>query len=112
MMSTEQIVSDAEIDFVHGHANFGGMTKRGVVDEGVLKRAFGYHVGYTQRQILREHGLIRLRHPSGGDKLTAKGKTYLHALGPFVFDLMKGQFREKKLWVDTDIPTSRQTTGS
>lgn len=76
----EEIVTDAEIERVHGHANFGSRSKRAVVDEGVLKRTFGYSCGATMRAILIEHGLIRVRNPFHEGSLTAKGRRYLRAL--------------------------------
>lgn len=73
--TVQEIISDAEIDEVHGYANFGSMDNRTVVNEGVLKSAFGYWHGSTARAILREHRLIRKN-----DTLTAKGFRYLQAL--------------------------------
>jgi hypothetical protein len=75
------IISDAEIERVHGYANFGGIKKRTVVDEGVLKYAFGYSGGSTQLSILLEHGLIRKPRSMHYDSdLTKKGKRYLRAV--------------------------------
>ncbi len=79
-MTPEEVIPDSEIEAVHG-GNFGSMTKRGVVDEGVLKYAFGYQSGHTQLQILMEHGLIRK--PKAGSyysTLTKKGQAYLRAM--------------------------------
>ena len=56
-MTTSEIISDADIERVHAHANFGDMSKRDVVDDGVLHYVFGYDTGHTQMTILREHGL-------------------------------------------------------
>lgn len=77
-----EIISDAEIVRVHGHANFGPtMTPRDVVNEGVLKYAIGYHSGHTQLTILLEHGLITKPRPGSYDaSLTKKGKRYARAL--------------------------------
>lgn len=77
-----EIISDAEITRVHGHANFGPtMTPRDVVNEGVRKYAIGYHSGYTQLCILLEHGLITKPRPGRYDaNLTKKGKKYARAL--------------------------------
>lgn len=72
------IISDDEIKEVHGYANFGKHSPRYVVNEGVLKSAFGYHHGYTALSILREHGLVK----SDGC-LTKKGFRYLRALHCF-----------------------------
>ena len=77
----EDLISDAEIERVHGNANFGSMSKRRVVDEGVLKYAFGYTSGSTQLAILREHKLLRAPQPgSYASTLTKKGFRYLRAL--------------------------------
>ena len=79
-MTPEQIISDAEIERVHANANFGDMSKRAVVADGVLKYAFGYSCGSTQIAILREHGLIAKPRPmSYKASLTEKGRRYLRA---------------------------------
>jgi len=70
----KDIITDDEIDIVHANANFGGMDKREVVNQGVLKCASGFYQGSTSRQIIEEHGLI-----TNNYKLTAKGKMYLWA---------------------------------
>lgn len=83
------IVTDIEVERVHANANFGAMTKRGVVNDGVLKYAFGYSCGHTMNCILIDHGLVLWRidkRPNG--KLTAKGWRYFKALGPAVFAAM------------------------
>ena len=69
-----QIITDEEIDRIHGNANFGGMSKRDIVNLGVLKCASGYYQGHTSAQIIKEHGLI-----NGKYELTAKGRAYLWA---------------------------------
>lgn len=72
-MSAEEIISDEEIDAVHGGADFGPViTKREVVNHGVLKCASGYHQGHTSSVIIKEHGLVNDEY-----ELTAKGRTYL-----------------------------------
>lgn len=82
-MTPEDIIPEDEIERVHANANFGTMTKRRVVDEGVLTYAFGYTSGSTMHAILVEHGLIRTprreRYNLAG-YLTPKGKKYLRAL--------------------------------
>jgi len=80
-----EIISDDEILRVHGHANFGSdMTPRDVVNEGVLKYAFGYCSGHTQLCILMKHGLITKPKPGRYDaSLTKKGKRYARALGGY-----------------------------
>lgn len=76
-----EIISDDEIARVHGHANFGSMSPREVVNDGVRKAVVGYHSGHTQFCILREHGLIsKPRGLSYDAHLTKKGKAYARAL--------------------------------
>lgn len=80
-ISPHEIITDAEIDRVHGHANFGDMSKRSVVNEGLLKYAFGFTSGFTQLSILIEHGLVRKPLPgSYSTTLTKKGFKYLQAV--------------------------------
>ena len=80
-----EIISDDEILRVHGHANFGSdITPREVVNEGVLKYAFGHCSGHTQLCILMEHGLITKPRPGRYEaSLTKKGKRYARALGGY-----------------------------
>lgn len=81
MRNPEEIITDAEIIRVHGYANFGDMTPREVVNEGVKKYAVGFTSGHTQMCILREHGLIRKPKPgSYSAVLTAKGKAYARSI--------------------------------
>ena len=74
-MTEEQILSDEEIEQVHGSASFGDPDKRNIVRLGVLKCASGYHQGHTSKTICIEHGLITQK----TYKLTEKGKKYLWA---------------------------------
>jgi hypothetical protein len=80
----DEIVTDEQIKAVHAYANFGSMTKRSVVNDGVLKYYLGYLCGHTQIQILSEHGLIRTRrnasYHSYDRVLTQKGRAYLKAM--------------------------------
>jgi len=70
----QEIITDEEIESVHGNANFGSMGKRQVVDQGVLKVASGYYQGHTSTQIITKHGLIDKDY-----QLTPKGRMYLWA---------------------------------
>ena len=75
-MKPNEIISDDDIERVHGHANFGtNITKREVVDYTVLKYACGFQSGHTAWQIIFEHGLLRK-----DNQLTVKGKKYLWAV--------------------------------
>lgn len=81
-MSPEDIIPDDEIETVHAYANFGSMSKRAVVNDGVIKYFIGYTGGSTQMAILSEHGLIR-RHKnvhSMRASLTKKGLDYLRSI--------------------------------
>lgn len=73
------IIGEKALKEVHGNANFGNMTPREVVNDGVVKYSMGYTGGSTQLKILREHGLITK--PNGyRANLTEKGKLYLRTL--------------------------------
>lgn len=76
-MKPHHIVSDCDLALEHV-PNFGAMTARRVVDEGVLKTAIGYSCGSTMRGILLAHGLIAVR--DGDALLTEKGEKYARAL--------------------------------
>lgn len=76
MDTPESIISDEEIDRVHANANFGSnLSKRDVVNLGVLKVASGYYQGHTSAQIAKEHGLVTDEY-----ELTPKGRCYLWAV--------------------------------
>ena len=77
----EKIITDEEIAYVHANANFGSMSPRDVVSDGVRKYAVGYTGGSTQVAILREHGLITATKGCGYKaNLTEKGKRYARAI--------------------------------
>lgn len=83
MARPEDIISDADVLRVHAHANFGTMTPREVLADGVWKYSMGYSGGSTQLAILREHGLVtKPRGISYRADLTEKGKRYLRSLNP------------------------------
>jgi|GEM_PF-1681231 len=89
----EDIISDFEVEKVHANANFGSVSPRQVIDEGVTKYAFGYTTGHTMFTILVEHKLIRRSKNLTSYKasLTPKGKKYLKALypGDMIYDILK-----------------------
>lgn len=67
------LVSDEQINNAWGNANFGEETsKRGIIANGLLKYACGYHSGYTLQSILKQLGLLTIQL-----SLTKKGKEYL-----------------------------------
>lgn len=79
----EEIISDEQVTRIHGHANFGSMSPRQVLAEGVWKYSMGYTSGYTQMSILLEHGFIRKPKPGQyRSTLTKKGEAYLRATCP------------------------------
>ena len=86
ILNPDEIVTDEQVEIVHANANFGLMTKRSVIDDGVLKYYLGYTCGHTQIQILKEHGLVKSRinrkvpYPTYAGYLTPKGRTYLKAI--------------------------------
>ncbi len=73
-MNVVEIVSDEELDRVHGNASF-GISKRDVLRLGVLKCASGYYQGHTSKSICIAHKLITPK----SYRLTKKGRKYLWA---------------------------------
>ena len=69
-----EVIPGHVIEAVHANANFGSISKRDVVRQGVLKAASGYHQGSTSQAICLEHGLI-----THTQTLTTKGRMYLWA---------------------------------
>lgn len=85
-----EIVSDDEVARVHGNANFGTMSPREVVNDGVRKYAVGYQGGHTQLCILMEHGLITKPRPGRYDaSLTKKGRRYFRELQQSAADALE-----------------------
>ena len=83
MTTPEEIISDDAVTRVHGYANFGSMTPREVLADGVLKYAMGYSGGHTQLCILMEHKLIKKPKPGKCyTTLTKLGQKYLRAAHP------------------------------
>lgn len=80
--TTDPIISDEEVERVHANASFGPtMSKRRVVNDGVLKTAMGYSMGHTQLCILMEHGLVKTPKPGRCETaLTKKGVRYLQSV--------------------------------
>lgn len=107
-MTPQEIISDEEIARVHTHANFGAMSPREVVNEGVRKTAVGYHCGSTQLHILLEHGLATKPRPGSSDvSLTKKGKAYARSIycdtAPTraeALDEGVAEQRDKRAWID------------
>ena len=77
-LTPAQIVSDADVERVHGYANFGPeMSNRDVLAVGVDHYANGFTTGHTMMCILLEHGLIKRPRPGKyKSSLTKKGDRY------------------------------------
>jgi hypothetical protein len=73
----EELVTDEELRIAYANANFGPMSPREVIKQGLLKCAGCWHQGHTSQQILIELGLI-----SKNYKLTKKGGRYLYRAFP------------------------------
>ena len=73
-MKIQEIITDSEIERVHGNANFGEMSKRAVIALGLLKCVCGFQQGSTSLAIITEHNLIAESY-----ELTPKGRHYLWA---------------------------------
>jgi hypothetical protein len=87
-----EIISDERISYVHGFANFGKMTAREVVNDGVRKYAVGFTGGATQVAILLEHGLITTPKNAGyRADLTQKGKRYARSIWNTHFVIVNGE---------------------
>jgi len=80
MLFREQIISDEDVARVHGSADFGDMTARRVVDQGVSNVALGYHCGSVMQSILIEHGLAWPRSGESPKHLKPKGQRYHAAM--------------------------------
>jgi hypothetical protein len=74
MEKTVDILTDEQINFAWGNANFGDSDRREVVANALLKYATGYGTGHTIECICRELGLTTQR-----GNLSTLGKRYLYA---------------------------------
>ena len=72
-MNVKDIISDKEVERVHGNADFGTVSKRDVISHGLLTIASDYYQGSAARRILKTHKLI-----TSDYKLTEQGKEYLY----------------------------------
>jgi hypothetical protein len=80
-MRTNELITDEQVLLVHGSADFGNMTPREAIDDGVFKVSMGFGTGHTQYTILREHRLVtKPNKKSYLYSLTQKGKRYLRAM--------------------------------
>lgn len=57
-MDKEPLISDAEINEHFRYTNFGGADHRELLNASVLKKAMGYHCGFTITQIMRRMRLV------------------------------------------------------
>lgn len=55
---SSEVVSEAELQMVFSGTNFGTSEHRHLLHQAVLKKACGYHCGYTITTIMRELKLI------------------------------------------------------
>lgn len=74
MEDVRDIISDTQLDYSFGNANFGSKSKRDVIKYSLLKYASGYSTGSTARIILKELNLLTQK-----ETLSKKGKLYLFA---------------------------------
>jgi len=70
----ESNVSDADIEREFAGKNYGNRDHRKHLEQCVLGRLAGYHVGHTSTQIMKNLGLI-----SSIELVTKKGKRFLFA---------------------------------
>ena len=75
-MKVEDIISDAELDEVHGDKYFGDNSKRDVIKYSLLKSVCGHYLGANARPICIKHGLT---YDDDYDTITSKGQKYLWA---------------------------------
>jgi len=75
-LNKQRMITRREIENVWGNANFGENTdKIAVIKDTLLKRASGYHSGFTAMRIVRALGLITPK-----DKLSVRGRYCLYHL--------------------------------
>jgi len=72
--SIKEIVTEGELDAVWGSADFGSLSKREVIYDGLLHCLGGYRTGHTLKEILIQLGLV---YANKWD-LTKKGREYLY----------------------------------
>lgn len=77
-MTTEEIVTDKEINEVWQNADFGSVPRRDVIKFALLKAACKFGNGHTSECIIQELGLVGKSHMKSAT-LTAKGRKYLWA---------------------------------
>lgn len=81
MSKRAEMIPDSQVRLVHAHSNFGSMSPRAVVDEGIRKVLIGYGCGHTQETILQEHGLVSFRNQHRRTlTVTARGMRYARAM--------------------------------
>tara|TARA_R110002073_G_scaffold314073_1_gene486218 strand:- start:899 stop:1177 length:279 start_codon:yes stop_codon:yes gene_type:complete len=75
--TTEDLVTDKQIDIAWGHADFGGKhSKREVISNALLKFTCGYETGHTIYAICEELGLLS---QEWKPQLTPRGQRFLFA---------------------------------
>lgn len=58
MKSSENIISEQELEIVFLGTNFGGVDHRKLLEASVLKKAMGYHCGWTITRIMERMHLV------------------------------------------------------
>ncbi|PWF25007.1 hypothetical protein [Corticimicrobacter populi] len=59
MADARELITDAELAAAFDGSDFGGADHRKLLEVSVLKKAVGYHCGWTITQIMVRLGLIR-----------------------------------------------------
>ena len=74
MRTVEDLVTDEQLEYAWGNADFGHNDKRGLIANTLLKSASGFSTGSTARHITVSLGLTDSRF-----ELTRLGRSYLWA---------------------------------
>ena len=70
----KKLISDDDLNYVWGNANFGKVSKRHIVKSTLLKCSVGHYSGHTAKCIVHQLGLVYF----DNWQLTEKGKEYLY----------------------------------
>lgn len=73
-MKSEQIISDEELKLAFLGTNFGTSNHRRLLHSSVIKKAVGYHCGYTITKIMEGMKLI-----GANEKVLARGRLFMQA---------------------------------
>jgi hypothetical protein len=78
-MTRQEIITDEQLDYAWGYANFGDTSKRKVIEEALHKVVQGYDDGHTATYIVKELGLTDIKGREKSRVLTDLGLKYLLA---------------------------------